>query len=77
MLGKTTLAIIYLLMLQVGIKNNLASVMGIATGLLNTRSVMCFWPAKFTGYHPIVEKYLYSAMEDFKIDIMIESNARV
>jgi Holliday junction resolvasome RuvABC ATP-dependent DNA helicase subunit len=34
---------------------------------------MCSLLMKFIGWVPIVEEYLYSAMEDFKIDIMIES----
>jgi Holliday junction DNA helicase RuvB len=38
----------------------------------------CIIYRRDSSFEPIVEEYLYSAMEDFKIDIMIESgpNAR-
>jgi len=81
-LGKTTLANILANELQVGIKITSGPVLdkpGDLAGLLTNleeRDVLFI-----DGIHrlsPIVEEYLYSAMEDFKIDIMIESgpNAR-
>jgi Holliday junction resolvasome RuvABC ATP-dependent DNA helicase subunit len=30
---------------------------------------------KFTALSPVVEEYLYSAMEDYRIDIMIDKGS--
>ena len=81
-LGKTTLANILANELQVGIKITSGPVLdkpgdlaGLLTGL-DERDVLFI--DEIHRLSPIVEEYLYSAMEDFKIDIMIESgpNAR-
>ena len=81
-LGKTTLAYIIAEELDVGIhitsgpalekKGDLA---GLLTNL-NERDVMFI--DEIHRLNPIVEEYLYSAMEDYQMDIMIESgpNAR-
>jgi Holliday junction DNA helicase RuvB len=73
-LGKTTLAHILANELQVGIKVTSGPVLdkpGDLAGLLTNLD-------ERDRLSPIVEEYLYSAMEDYKIDIMIESgpNAR-
>jgi len=81
-LGKTTLANILANELQVGIKITSGPVLdkpGDLAGLLTKleeRDVLFI--DEIHRLSPIVEEYLYSAMEDFKIDIMIESgpNAR-
>ena len=81
-LGKTTLANILANELEVGIKITSGSVLdkpGDLAGLLTNldeRDVLFI--DEIHRLSPIVEEYLYSAMEDFKIDIMIESgpNAR-
>ncbi len=81
-LGKTTLANILANELGVGIKITSGPVLdkpGDLAGLLTnleTRDVLFI--DEIHRLSPIVEEYLYSAMEDFKIDIMIESgpNAR-
>ena len=81
-LGKTTLANILAKELQVGIKITSGPVLdkpGDLAGLLTNldeRDVLFI--DEIHRLSPIVEEYLYSAMEDFKIDIMIESgpNAR-
>ncbi|MEN8765191.1 MAG: Holliday junction branch migration DNA helicase RuvB [Wenyingzhuangia sp.] len=81
-LGKTTLAHILANELNVGIKITSGPVLdkpgdlaGLLTGL-DERDVLFI--DEIHRLSPIVEEYLYSAMEDFKIDIMIESgpNAR-
>ena len=81
-LGKTTLANILANELGVGIKITSGPVLdkpgdlaGLLTGL-DERDVLFI--DEIHRLSPIVEEYLYSAMEDFKIDIMIESgpNAR-
>ena len=81
-LGKTTLANILANELNVGIKITSGPVLdkpgdlaGLLTGL-DERDVLFI--DEIHRLSPIVEEYLYSAMEDFKIDIMIESgpNAR-
>ncbi len=81
-LGKTTLANILANELGVGIKITSGPVLdkpgdlaGLLTGL-DDRDVLFI--DEIHRLSPIVEEYLYSAMEDFKIDIMIESgpNAR-
>ncbi len=81
-LGKTTLAYILANELSVGIKVTSGPVLdkpGDLAGLLTnleTRDVLFI--DEIHRLSPIVEEYLYSAMEDYKIDIMIESgpNAR-
>jgi Holliday junction DNA helicase RuvB len=81
-LGKTTLAHILASELGVGIKVTSGPVLdkpGDLAGLLTNldeRDVLFI--DEIHRLSPIVEEYLYSAMEDFKIDIMIESgpNAR-
>ena len=81
-LGKTTLAHILANELGVGIKITSGTVLdkpGDLAGLLTTlqeRDVLFI--DEIHRLSPVVEEYLYSAMEDYKIDIMIESgpNAR-
>ena len=81
-LGKTTLAHILSNELGVGIKVTSGPVLdkpGDLAGLLTNldeRDVLFI--DEIHRLSPIVEEYLYSAMEDFKIDIMIETgpNAR-
>jgi Holliday junction DNA helicase RuvB len=81
-LGKTTLANILANELGVSIKVSSGPVIdkpGDLAGLLTSlepRDVLFI--DEIHRLSPIVEEYLYSAMEDFKIDIMIESgpNAR-
>jgi Holliday junction DNA helicase RuvB len=81
-LGKTTLANILANELNVGIKVTSGPVLdkpGDLAGLLTNlddRDVLFI--DEIHRLSPIVEEYLYSAMEDYKIDIMIESgpNAR-
>ena len=81
-LGKTTLANILANELDVGIKVTSGPVLdkpGDLAGLLTNldeRDVLFI--DEIHRLSPIVEEYLYSAMEDYKIDIMIESgpNAR-
>ncbi|WP_435135004.1 Holliday junction branch migration DNA helicase RuvB [Formosa sp. A9] len=81
-LGKTTLAHILANELGVGIKVTSGPVLdkpGDLAGLLTNldeRDVLFI--DEIHRLSPVVEEYLYSAMEDYKIDIMIESgpNAR-
>ncbi len=81
-LGKTTLANILANELHVGIKITSGPVLdkpGDLAGLLTNldeRDVLFI--DEIHRLSPIVEEYLYSAMEDYKIDIMIETgpNAR-
>ena len=81
-LGKTTLANILANELQVVIKITSGPVLdkpGDLAGLLtNLEERDVLFIDEIHRLSPIVEEYLYSAMEDFKIDIMIESgpNAR-
>jgi len=81
-LGKTTLAHILANELQVGIKLTSGPVLdkpGDLAGLLtNLESRDILFIDEIHRLSPIVEEYLYSAMEDYKIDIMIETgpNAR-
>lgn len=81
-LGKTTLANILANELNVGIKITSGPVLdkpGDLAGLLtNLEERDVLFIDEIHRLSPIVEEYLYSAMEDFKIDIMIESgpNAR-
>jgi len=81
-LGKTTLANIIANELEVNIKTTSGPVLdkpGDLAGLLTNlddRDVLFI--DEIHRLNPIVEEYLYSAMEDYQIDIMIESgpNAR-
>jgi len=81
-IGKTTLAHILANELQVGIKLTSGPVLdkpGDLAGLLtNLESRDILFIDEIHRLSPIVEEYLYSAMEDYKIDIMIETgpNAR-
>ena len=81
-LGKTTLSNIIANEMGVGIKISSGPVLdkpGDLAGLLtNLESGDILFIDEIHRLSPIVEEYLYSAMEDFKIDIMIESgpNAR-
>lgn len=81
-LGKTTLAYILANELNAGIKVTSGPVLdkpGDLAGLLtnlNKRDVLFI--DEIHRLSPVIEEYLYSAMEDYKIDILIESgpNAR-
>ncbi|MDG4714915.1 MULTISPECIES: Holliday junction branch migration DNA helicase RuvB [Winogradskyella] len=81
-LGKTTLAHILANELDVNIKVTSGPVLdkpGDLAGLLtNLEERDVLFIDEIHRLSPIVEEYLYSAMEDYKIDIMIESgpNAR-
>lgn len=81
-LGKTTLAHILANELEVSIKVTSGPVLdkpGDLAGLLtNLEERDVLFIDEIHRLSPIVEEYLYSAMEDYKIDIMIESgpNAR-
>ena len=81
-LGKTTLAHILANELGVGIKITSGPVLdkpGDLAGLLtNLQQRDVLFIDEIHRLSPVVEEYLYSAMEDYKIDIMIESgpNAR-
>lgn len=81
-LGKTTLAYILANELGVNIKTTSGPVLdkpGDLAGLLtNLEPNDVLFIDEIHRLSPIVEEYLYSAMEDYKIDIMIESgpNAR-
>ena len=81
-LGKTTLANIIANELDVNIKTTSGPVVdkpGDLAGLLtNLEERDVLFIDEIHRLNPIVEEYLYSAMEDYQIDIMIESgpNAR-
>lgn len=81
-LGKTTLAYIIANELGVNIKTTSGPVLdkpGDLAGLLtNLAPNDVLFIDEIHRLSPVVEEYLYSAMEDFKIDIMIETgpNAR-
>jgi len=81
-LGKTTLAHILANELEAGFKMTSGPVLdkpGDLAGLLtNLKSRDILFIDEIHRLSPIVEEYLYSAMEDYKIDIMIETgpNAR-
>ena len=81
-LGKTTLAHILANELNVGLKVTSGPVIdkpGDLAGLLtNLEERDILFIDEIHRLSPIIEEYLYSAMEDYKIDIMIESgpNAR-
>lgn len=81
-LGKTTLSHIIANELGVGIKTTSGPVLdkpGELAGLLTSLEINdVLFIDEIHRLSPVVEEYLYSAMEDYKIDIMIESgpNAR-
>ena len=81
-LGKTTLSYIIANELEVDIKTTSGPVLdkpGDLAGLLtNLEDRDVLFIDEIHRLNPIVEEYLYSAMEDYQIDIMIESgpNAR-
>lgn len=81
-LGKTTLAHILANELKVGIKVTSGPVLdkpGDLAGLLtNLEERDVLFIDEIHRLSPVIEEYLYSAMEDYKIDIMIETgpNAR-
>lgn len=81
-LGKTTLAHILANELNVGIKVTSGPVLdkpGDLAGLLtNLEPRDVLFIDEIHRLSPVIEEYLYSAMEDYKIDIMIETgpNAR-
>ena len=81
-LGKTTLSYIIANELNVNIKITSGPVLdkpGELAGLLtNLEENDVLFIDEIHRLSPVVEEYLYSAMEDYKIDIMIESgpNAR-
>ncbi|HKG05264.1 MAG TPA: Holliday junction branch migration DNA helicase RuvB [Pedobacter sp.] len=81
-LGKTTLSYIIANEMAVGIKITSGPVLdkpGDLAGLLtNLDAGDILFIDEIHRLSPLVEEYLYSAMEDFKIDIMLESgpNAR-
>ncbi|KEQ28593.1 Holliday junction branch migration DNA helicase RuvB [Pedobacter antarcticus] len=81
-LGKTTLSYIIANEMSVGIKVTSGPVLdkpGDLAGLLtNLETGDILFIDEIHRLSPVVEEYLYSAMEDFKIDIMLESgpNAR-
>ncbi|MCC6691031.1 MAG: AAA family ATPase, partial [Bacteroidia bacterium] len=75
-LGKTTLANIIASELAVGIKTTSGPVLekpGDLAGLLtNLEKFDVLFIDEIHRLSPVVEEYLYSAMEDYKIDIMID-----
>ena len=81
-LGKTTLAHIIAKEMNVGIKLTSGPVLdkpGDLAGLLtNLENNDVIFIDEIHRLSPVIEEYLYSAMEDYRIDIMIESgpNAR-
>lgn len=81
-LGKTTLANIISLELNVGIKTTSGPVMDKAADLAgiltNLQTFDVLFIDEIHRTNTIVEEYLYSAMEDYKLDIMIDKgpNAR-
>ncbi|MEQ9424413.1 MAG: Holliday junction branch migration DNA helicase RuvB [Cyclobacteriaceae bacterium] len=81
-LGKTTLSHIIANELQAGIKVTSGPVLDkpseLAGLLTNLESHDVLFIDEIHRLNPVVEEYLYSAMEDFKIDIMLDSgpNAR-
>ncbi len=76
-LGKTTLSYIIANELKTGIKTTSGPVLdkpGDLAGLLtNLEEHDVLFIDEIHRLNPIVEEYLYSAMEDFKIDIMLDS----
>jgi Holliday junction DNA helicase RuvB len=81
-LGKTTLSYIIANELNAGIKTTSGPVLekpGDLAGLLtNLEKGDCLFIDEIHRLSPVVEEFLYSAMEDYRIDIMIDSgpNAR-
>lgn len=81
-LGKTTLSYIIANELQTGIKITSGPVLDkpsdLAGLLTNLETNDVLFIDEIHRLNPVVEEYLYSAMEDFRIDIMLDSgpNAR-
>jgi holliday junction DNA helicase RuvB len=81
-LGKTTLAYIFSSEMNVGIKTTSGPVLdkpaNLAGLLTNLEHGDILFIDEIHRLSPLVEEYLYSAMEDYKIDIMIDTgpNAR-
>jgi holliday junction DNA helicase RuvB len=81
-LGKTTLSYIIANELQAGIKITSGPVLDkpsdLAGVLTNLETNDVLFIDEIHRLNPVVEEYLYSAMEDFRIDIMLDSgpNAR-
>ena len=79
-LGKTTLSTIIANELGVGIKITSGPVLdkpGDLAGLLtNLEENNVLFIDEIHRLSPVVEEYLYSAMEDFRIDIMIDKDRR-
>jgi holliday junction DNA helicase RuvB len=81
-LGKTTLSYIIANELQSGIKITSGPVLDkpsdLAGLLTNLEANDVLFIDEIHRLNPVVEEYLYSAMEDFRIDIMLDSgpNAR-
>ena len=81
-LGKTTLANILANEMQVGIKTTSGPVLekpaDLAGLLTNLEEGDVLFIDEIHRLSPVVEEYLYSAMEDYKIDIMLDTgpNAR-
>jgi holliday junction DNA helicase RuvB len=81
-LGKTTLAYIFSAELAVGIKTTSGPVLdkpaNLAGLLTNLEKGDILFIDEIHRLSPVVEEYLYSAMEDYKIDIVIDTgpNAR-
>ncbi len=81
-LGKTTLSYIIANELQTGIKVSSGPILDkpsdLAGLLTNLEANDVLFIDEIHRLNPIVEEYLYSAMEDYKIDIMLDSgpNAR-
>jgi Holliday junction DNA helicase RuvB len=78
-LGKTTLAIIISKELGVSIKTTSGPVLDkagdLAGVLTNLQENDVLFIDEIHRVNPVVEEYLYSAMEDFKIDIMLDKGA--
>ena len=76
-LGKTTLAYIISHELQCKIKVTSGPVLekpGDLAGILtNIEEISVLFIDEIHRLYPVVEEYLYSAMEDYKLDIMIDS----
>lgn len=78
-LGKTTLAHIIAREMEAGLKMTSGPVLeragDLAGHLTNLKEGDCLFIDEIHRLNPIVEEYLYSAMEDFRIDILIDKGA--